>query len=232
MCFAIMPGYIYAMHPKPDIALAIVYADESLIVVNKPSGLLAVPGRGLDKADCISLRVQQHYTNALVVHRLDQATSGLMLMARGLAMQRSLNLMFETRKVHKTYVAVVHGLVALDEGRIDLPLAADWPARPKQKVDSQLGKSALTDYRVLSRNTQNHTTRLELVPVTGRTHQLRVHLCAIGHPILGDGLYGSEVHTDAIEMPSATRLCLHAQHLALTHPQSAQSLHWTVGAEF
>jgi tRNA pseudouridine32 synthase / 23S rRNA pseudouridine746 synthase len=222
-------GYIYAMSSKPHNTLALVYADESLVVVNKPSGLLAVPGRGADKADCLSLRVQQHYTDALVVHRLDQATSGLMLMARGLAMQRSLNLMFEARSVHKTYVAVVHGLVVLDEGRIDLPLAADWPARPKQKVDLAAGKSALTNFRVLSRDTQNHTTRLELEPVTGRTHQLRVHLCAIGHPIVGDGLYGSEADTSAT---SATRLCLHAQHLALQHPHSAQPLEWTVNAEF
>ncbi len=217
------------MSSKPHTTLAIVYADESLIVVNKPAGLLAVPGRGADKADCLSLRVQQHYTNALVVHRLDQATSGLMLMARGLAMQRSLNYLFETRKVHKTYVAVVHGLVAPDEGRIDLPLAADWPARPRQKVDTTLGKSALTNFRVLSRDTQNHTTRLELEPVTGRTHQLRVHLCAVGHPIVGDGLYGSEGNTSTTE---ATRLCLHAQYLALHHPQSNQALEWTVGAVF
>jgi tRNA pseudouridine32 synthase / 23S rRNA pseudouridine746 synthase len=126
-------------------------------------------------------------------------------------------------------VAVVHGLVVLDEGRIDLPLAADWPARPKQKVDLAAGKSALTNFRVLSRDTQNHTTRLELEPVTGRTHQLRVHLCAIGHPIVGDGLYGSEADTSAT---SATRLCLHAQHLALQHPHSAQPLEWTVNAEF
>jgi tRNA pseudouridine32 synthase / 23S rRNA pseudouridine746 synthase len=229
MRLPVMLGYIYPMHTQPDITLAVVYADESLIVVNKPAGLLAVPGRGADKADCLSLRVQQHYANALVVHRLDQATSGLMLMARGLAMQRSLNLLFETRKVHKSYVAVVHGLLALDEGCIDLPLAADWPARPKQKVDTALGKNAQTNYRVLSRNTQNDTTRLQLEPVTGRTHQLRVHLCAIGHPIVGDGLYGSEVNAGTTQ---ATRLCLHAQHLALHLPESSQSLEWTVNAEF
>jgi tRNA pseudouridine32 synthase / 23S rRNA pseudouridine746 synthase len=222
-------GYIYPMYPKPNTTLAVVHADESLLVLNKPAGLLAVPGRGADKADCLSLRVQQHYTDALVVHRLDQATSGLMLMARGLAMQRSLGLLFETRKVHKTYVAVVHGLVALDEGRIDLPLAADWPARPKQKVDLTAGKSALTNFRVLSRDTQNHTTRLALEPATGRTHQLRVHLCAIGHPIVGDGLYGSEANTC---VTATTRLCLHAQHLALHHPHSAQALEWTTSAEF
>jgi tRNA pseudouridine32 synthase / 23S rRNA pseudouridine746 synthase len=217
------------MRAKPNFVLNLVYADESLIVVNKPAGLLAVPGRGEDKADCLSVRVQQHYANALVVHRLDQATSGLMLMARGLQMQRNLNLLFETRNVYKTYVAVVHGLVALDSDCIDLPLAADWPARPRQKVDTTLGKSALTNFRVLSRNSQNHTTRLQLEPVTGRTHQLRVHLCAIGHPIVGDGLYGSEANASATV---ATRLCLHAQHLALHHPQSTQAMEWTANAEF
>jgi tRNA pseudouridine32 synthase / 23S rRNA pseudouridine746 synthase len=217
------------MPTQSDSPIALVYADDSLIVVNKPAGLLAVPGRGADKADCVSLRVQQLYSNALVVHRLDQATSGLMLMARGLVMQRSLNLMFETRKVDKSYIAVAHGLVALDEGCIDLPLAADWPARPKQKVDTALGKTALTRFRVLSRDVQNRSTRLELMPITGRTHQLRVHLYAIGHPIVGDTLYGSAsatVHT------TGDRLHLHAQHLALVHPESGRPLEWHTSAQF
>jgi tRNA pseudouridine32 synthase / 23S rRNA pseudouridine746 synthase len=217
------------MSTQTDLPIALVYADHSLIVVNKPAGLLAVPGRGADKADCVSLRVQQDYADALVVHRLDQATSGLMLMARGQAMQRSLNLMFETRKVHKTYVAVAHGLVAVNEGSIDLPLVADWPARPKQKVDATLGKTALTRFRVLSRDVQNHTTRLELDPITGRTHQLRVHLCAMGHPIVGDALYGAAT---ALCNATANRLHLHAQHLALTHPETGQALEWTTSAAF
>ena len=217
------------MSTLPDTPIALVYADDSLIVVNKPAGLLAVPGRGTDKADCMSLRVQQHFTNALVVHRLDQATSGLMLMARGLVMQRNLNLMFETRKVDKTYVAIAHGLVALDEGCIDLPLAADWPARPKQKVDITAGKTALTRYKVLARDVQNRSTRLELAPITGRTHQLRVHLCAIGHPIVGDALYG---RTTASAHTTANRLLLHAQHLALVHPEAGQTLEWHASAEF
>jgi tRNA pseudouridine32 synthase / 23S rRNA pseudouridine746 synthase len=217
------------MQSNPDATPHIVYADDDLVVLNKPAGLLSVPGRGADKADCLSLRVQQLYPDALVVHRLDQATSGLMLMARGLAMQRSLNLLFETRKVRKTYVAVVHGWITLDRGSIDLPLAADWPARPKQKVDANSGKNALTHYRVLSRDTQTVTTRLELEPVTGRTHQLRVHLCAIGHPIVGDGLYGPPPQAVAEHTP---RLCLHAQHLALAHPQHSQAFEWTVAAEF
>jgi tRNA pseudouridine32 synthase / 23S rRNA pseudouridine746 synthase len=209
--------------------IALVHADESLLVVNKPAGLLAVPGRGVDKTDCVSLRVQQHYANALVVHRLDQATSGLMLMARGPVMQRRLNLLFETRKVHKTYVAVAHGLVALDVGCIDLPLAVDWPARPKQKVDAKLGKTALTRFRVLSRDVQNHTTRLELEPITGRTHQLRVHLCAIGHTIVGDTLYGAAM---APVNAARSRLHLHAMRLALVHPETGEELAWHTSAEF
>jgi tRNA pseudouridine32 synthase / 23S rRNA pseudouridine746 synthase len=212
--------------PSP---IAIVYADESLVVVNKPAGLLAVPGRGPGKQDCASLRVQQLYPDALVVHRLDQATSGLMVLARGQAKQRALSRLFETRQVHKAYVAVVHGLVAAPSGSIDLPLAADWPERPRQKVDAALGKSALTYYTVLARDSQLHTTRLALVPITGRTHQLRVHLSAIGHPICGDALYGDGAQAGASQAP---RLHLHAQDLALQHPVSAAPMVWHAAADF
>lgn len=212
--------------PSP---IAIVYADESLVVVNKPAGLLAVPGRGPDKQDCASQRVQQLYPDALVVHRLDQATSGLMVLARGQPMQRALSRLFETRQVHKEYTAVVHALVAAPSGSIDLPLAADWPARPRQKVDAALGKNALTHYTVLARDAQQQTTRLALVPITGRTHQLRVHLSAIGHPIYGDTLYGHAMQADAAPAP---RLHLHAQHLVLAHPASAAPMVWHVPADF
>jgi tRNA pseudouridine32 synthase / 23S rRNA pseudouridine746 synthase len=212
--------------PSP---IAIVYADEGLVVVNKPAGLLAVPGRGPGKQDCASLRVQQIYPDALVVHRLDQATSGLMVLARGQAMQRALSRLFETRQVHKEYVAVVHGLVAAPSGSIDLPLAADWPARPRQKVDSSIGKNALTHYTVLARDSQLNTTRLVLVPITGRTHQLRVHLSAIGHPICGDALYGDGAQASASQ---ALRLHLHAQDLALQHPVSAVPMVWYAAADF
>jgi tRNA pseudouridine32 synthase / 23S rRNA pseudouridine746 synthase len=212
--------------PSP---IAIVYADEGLVVVNKPAGLLAVPGRGPGKQDCASLRVQQLYPDALVVHRLDQATSGLMVLARGQAMQRALSRLFETRQVHKEYVAVVHGLVAAPSGSIDLPLAADWPARPRQKVDSSIGKNALTHYTVLARDSQLNTTRLVLVPITGRTHQLRVHLSAIGHPICGDALYGDGAQASASQ---ALRLHLHAQDLALQHPVSAVPMVWYAAADF
>jgi tRNA pseudouridine32 synthase/23S rRNA pseudouridine746 synthase len=207
--------------------LDIVYADSSLVVVNKPAGLLAVPGRGADKADCASLRTQERYPDALIVHRLDQPTSGLMLLARGLDMQRLLSKQFETRQVHKEYVAVVHGLVDKDQGEIDLSLAADWPARPRQKIDPHHGKAALTHYRVLARDPWAQTTRLALEPITGRTHQLRVHLSAIGHPVVGDTLYGEDKAQGI-----SVRLLLHAQHLALLHPASALPMTWQVLAEF
>lgn len=208
--------------------IAIVYADTSLVVVNKPDGLLAVPGRGADKADCVSLRVQQQYPDALIVHRLDQATSGLMLFARGQPMQRALCLLFETRQVHKTYIAIVQGVVVQDSGSIDLPLAADWPARPRQKVDVAQGKTALTHYRVLYRDPITQTTRLALEPITGRTHQLRVHLSALGHSIVGDRLYGQ---THETHYPSS-RLHLHAQNLSLQHPANPQLMQWQALAEF
>jgi tRNA pseudouridine32 synthase / 23S rRNA pseudouridine746 synthase len=207
--------------------IAIVYADESLVVLNKPAGLLAVPGRGAGKQDCASQRVQQRYPDALVVHRLDQATSGLMVMARGPIVQRAISRLFETRQVHKEYIAVVHGCVMAPSGSIDLPLAADWPARPRQKVDPASGKPALTHYTVLARDALADTTRLMLVPITGRTHQLRVHLCAIGHPILGDTLYGGGGAPHG-----ASRLHLHAQHVALAHPASGEPMVWQVAPEF
>ncbi len=196
--------------------LDIVHLDGSLIAANKPAGLLAVPGRGADKQDCLASRVQAESPDALVVHRLDMATSGLLLFARGIAMQRRLSRMFRERLVAKRYMAVVAGRLELPSGEIDLPLAGDWPNRPKQKVDFAGGKPALTRYRTSGYDSFTDTTRVELEPVTGRTHQLRVHLAAIGHPILGDSLYGSE--------GSAGRLLLHASALGLAHPLSGEPL--------
>lgn len=201
--------------PFPQAAMSgldIIHLDESLIAVNKPAGLLAVPGRGADKQDCLASRVQKEFPDALVVHRLDMATSGLMLFARGAEMQRRLSRLFRERKVQKRYVAMVAGRLEPSSGEIDLPLACDWPNRPKQKVDHESGKRSLTRYRVLEHI--GETTRIELEPVTGRTHQLRVHLAAIGHPILGDALYGKE----------AERLLLHASELSFVHPVSDELL--------
>ena len=195
-----------------------MHADAALVVIDKPAGLLSVPGRGADKADCAAARVQALYGDAQIVHRLDMATSGLLLMARGAEMQRVLSGVFQDRAVVKRYEAIVSGLIACDSGEIDLPLMADWPQRPRQKVDRLHGKPSLTRYRVLQRDPVSGTTRLELQPVTGRTHQLRVHLQAIGHPIVGDSLYAPP------DTASPSRLMLHAGTLQLRHPTTGEPL--------
>ncbi|MDP3708865.1 MAG: pseudouridine synthase [Polaromonas sp.] len=202
----------------------VLHADASLLVLNKPAGLLSVPGRGEDKQDCLSRRVQQHYPDALIVHRLDMATSGLMLMARSLAIQRALSQSFEKREIHKTYLAVVDGCLAPAQspdgwGLIDLPIAADWPRRPLRVIDAALGKPSQTRWRVLAFDAATNSTRVALEPVTGRSHQLRVHLQALGHPILGDRLYAPEA-----AQAKASRLLLHASLLQLTHPASGHRL--------
>jgi tRNA pseudouridine32 synthase / 23S rRNA pseudouridine746 synthase len=181
-----------------------LHIDDHLLVLEKPAGLLSVPGR--TEPDCLAARAQALWPDALVVHRLDQATSGLMVMARGLEAQRRLGLAFEKRRVDKTYVAIVEGRVEADAGSIDLPLICDWPNRPRQIVDRERGKPALTHWRVLARGAAH--TRVALHPVTGRSHQLRVHLAALGHPIVGDDLYGH----------AGPRLLLHASALSLPHP--------------
>ena len=206
--------------------LRIVHVDDALLAVDKPAGLLSVPGRGADKTDCAVVRVQAQFPDAHTVHRLDMATSGLLLFARGAAMQRALSVMFEAREVVKHYEAVVDGWVEPDDGEIDLPLLADWPQRPRQKVDPLHGKPSLTRYQVLHRDPTARTTRLALQPLTGRTHQLRVHLMAIGHPIAGDALYATS------EGPTALRLMLHATRLELRHPVTGQTMTLTSPAPF
>ena len=210
--------------------LTVLYADEALLVLGKPAGLLSVPGRGADKQDCLSARAQRLYPDALVVHRLDMATSGLLLMARGAAAQRSLSEAFASRAVRKRYIAVVDGHLALAPdiwGVIDLPIIADWPNRPLRVIDREHGKPSSTRWRVLSYNPLDETTRVELEPVTGRSHQLRVHLLALGHPILGDALYAS-----ARVQAKASRLLLHACSLELCHPVSAQAMRFVSAAQF
>ncbi len=202
----------------------IVHADTGLVVVNKPAGLLSVPGRGADKQDCAWSRVQAGWPDALVVHRLDMATSGLLLFARGGALQRSLSIAFAQRDVHKRYVALVDGTPDADAGQIDLPLAADWPNRPRQRVDMVRGKPSSTRWLVLDRDPSGRT-RMAFEPVTGRSHQLRVHAAAMGWPIAGDALYGPA-------SPTAPRLMLHASELSLAHPATGQQLHWVSPAPF
>ena len=200
----------------------LVFQDESLLIVNKPAGQLAVPGRGADKQDCLSTRIQEIFPDASIVHRLDMATSGLMVFARGKAMQRELSRMFREREVGKRYLAVVAGRLDTDTGEISLPIAVDWPNRPKSRIDPAQGKPSLTRYRVL--DAQETRSRLALEPVTGRTHQLRLHLAAIGHPILGDALYGNA--------SSAPRLLLHACALEISHPASGEALRFEHVAPF
>ena len=215
----------------PD-AVALIHADGQLLVLDKPAGLLAVPGRGEDKQDCLSARAQALWPEALVVHRLDMATSGLLLMARGAQVQRQLSMAFAARSVHKRYEAVVHGLLAPPEsadgwGEIALPLILDWPNRPRSRVDPVRGKPSLTRWRVLAQDRAAGSTRVALEPVTGRSHQLRVHLLALGHPILGDTLYAPpEVQA------RADRLLLHACALRLPHPASGQDCEFRSPAPF
>ena len=199
--------------------LTLLHADDSLLAFDKPAGLLCVPGRGDQKQDCLAARAQAQWPDALVVHRLDMATSGVVLMARGAEAQRALSLAFATRQTEKRYVAVVDGLLEHDSGDIDLPLAADWPRRPLQKVDLEHGKPSLTHYRVLYRDAASNTTRVELRPMTGRSHQLRVHLLALGHAIVGDALYAPPRVQE-----QANRLLLHAQSLGFTHPSTGEAV--------
>lgn len=199
--------------PPPDTGLVLLHADEHLLIFDKPAGLLSVPGRGPDKADCMSSRAQLRYADALVVHRLDMETSGLFLMARGETMQKILSGMFEHRQMEKSYLALVAGTPAQASGRIDLPLICDWPNRPLQKVDHTQGKPATSFYEYLKAYPALDASLMLLRPVTGRSHQLRVHMCALGHPILGDKLYAPQGIQE-----KTSRLMLHAQSLAFTHP--------------
>jgi len=204
---------------RPALELRLVHADQRYVVVDKPAGLLSVPGRGEDKADCAVARVRELFpeaTGPMVVHRLDMDTSGLLVIALDASAQRDLSVQFQDRLTRKAYIALVAGEVDRDEGYVDLPLRVDWPNRPRQIVCLDEGRPAQTEYRVIKR--EQHRTRLELVPVTGRTHQLRVH-CAdprgLGRPILGDRLYAEGPARD--DFP---RLMLHAARLSIRPPGS------------
>ena len=220
--------------------LELIYADASLAVLNKPSGLLSVPGRGDDKQDCLIARAQQTWPDALTVHRLDMSTSGLVVVARGPEVQRLLSQAFARREVHKMYEAVVDGsppeaksTVSADEADgsgwqdIQLPLLIDWPNRPKSKVDWEHGKPSHTRWRRKPGASPEGATRVELQPITGRTHHLRLHMMAIGHAMLGDALYARpEV------CARAPRLLLHARQLKLQHPLTQEWLSFETAVPF
>jgi tRNA pseudouridine32 synthase/23S rRNA pseudouridine746 synthase len=210
----------------PDI----VYADKDIVVALKPGGLLAVPGRGADKQDCLSSRLSVQFGEIHIAHRLDQATSGLMVFARHLAALRHLHAQFRNSQVDKAYEAVVQGQPASAHFTIELPLSADWQNRPKQKVDWECGKPSVTHVEVQSFDAISRTSRLRLIPVTGRTHQLRVHLEALGHPIVGDGLYGDK-SIDKVEI-EIHFLHLHASELAFSHPTTGRRLAFQSAASF
>lgn len=206
--------------PPPDNGLNVIHADTGLLVVDKPAGLLSVPGRGEDKQDCLVARVQARFPDALAVHRLDMSTSGLLLLARGEEIHRQLSRLFRDREVDKRYVALLDGCLEQAAGEVDLPLICDWPNRPRQKVDFEIGKRSLTRFIRLELDRDRHTSRVELEPVTGRSHQLRVHMAALGHPILGDELYGND------DDPRTDRLTLHATELSFVHPHTGSKMHF------
>lgn len=210
-------------YDPPQDALEALHCDADILVFNKPSGLLSVAGRAAEHSDCLEARAQKQFPDAKIVHRLDMSTSGLMVMAMNAQAHKNLGLQFEKRRVSKTYIARVWGHIEEDAGRIDLPLRCDWPNRPLQMVDHELGKPAQTDWEVLERETCG-VTRVKLMPITGRSHQLRVHMLELnkqngGHVILGDDLYA---HNDARE--AANRLQLHAESLSFTHPSSGEKV--------
>jgi len=213
-----------ADYAPPDIPLAVIHADHQILLVDKPAGLLSVPGKGEHLADCLLSRVQLAFPEALLVHRLDRDTSGIMVFALTPAAQRHLGLQFEKRQMKKTYVARVWGHLAEKTGTVDLPLIVDWPNRPLQKVDPVNGRAALTDWRVMKPETGS--TRVRLFPKTGRSHQLRVHMLAIGHPILGDPLYATGPARDA------PRLMLHSESLRLRHPDGGAGMSFRAKVPF
>ena len=208
----------------PQTPLSILHDDHQVLLVDKPSGLLSVPGKGPHLADCLLARVQAAFPMALLVHRLDRDTSGVMIFALTPHAQRHLGLQFEKRQTKKTYVARVWGQMADKTGTVDLPLIVDWPNRPLQMVDHDNGKQAVTDWRVM--RTNDAETRVRLMPKTGRSHQLRVHMLALGHPILGDPFYATGAARDY------SRLMLHSETLQFRHPDGGQGMRITAKAPF
>lgn len=217
------PEFVY--RPPVSPYLSLLYYDDDVVVVNKPSGLLSVPGKAPEHRDSLIARLQRVFPLARIVHRLDMATSGVMVVAQHKDSHRQLSRQFELRQTAKRYYARVAGTPAQTAGSVDLPLICDWPNRPKQKVDHGSGKPALTHYQVVQQ--YENEALVALIPVTGRSHQLRVHMLELGHPILGDRLYG----TSAV-VASAPRLQLHAETLVFTHPTTAERLQFSAPLPF
>ncbi len=205
--------------------IEIVYSDDNLVIANKPYDMLSVPGRGEEKQDCLWRRVQQQFPTARIVHRLDYATSGLIVLALTLEDQRSLSRSFQERLTEKRYQAIISGTPDNTKGSIELPLRCDWENRPLQIVDFEQGKSALTHWEVIGQDT--HGTRVALTPVTGRSHQLRVHMQAMGHPIVGDRFYAPEKIVSL-----SPRLLLHAETLSLPHPKTGEIMTFKASSPF
>ena len=213
-------------YAPPDTPLDVIHEDHEILVVNKPAGLLSVPGKGPGLSDCLLSRLAVAFPSVLLVHRLDRDTSGVMVFALTPHAQRHLGLQFEHRRTKKTYVARVAGAVADPSGTIDLPICVDWPNRPRQKVDHDHGRPAQTDWRVLRRDDDSET-RMRLMPRTGRSHQLRVHMAALGHPILGDPFYATGAARDDHD-----RMMLHSEELRLLHPDGGRGQRFTAKAPF
>ena len=216
-----IPDFIYT---PPDVPLSVLYQDDQIILADKPAGLLSVPGKLAGREDCLLSRMTATFWDTLLVHRLDCDTSGVMIFAKTKLAQGFLGQEFEKRRAKKTYIARVWGQIAEETGHIDLPLGADWPNRPRQMVDPQNGRPAQTDWQVIGRD--QVSTRVRLTPLTGRSHQLRVHMLAIGHPILGDPIYATGA---ARAFP---RLMLHAERLGLHHPQTKEWISFSAPCPF
>lgn len=215
----------FKYQPPTEPQLTVIHQDDELLVLNKPSGLLTVPGKNSNHADCLEIRAQEKFPTARIVHRLDMDTSGVLVLAKNAKAHRHLGLQFERRHIKKTYIARVWGCMKQDMGKVELPLICDWPNRPKQMVDFERGKPAQTDWQVLER--QENSTRVLLKPLTGRSHQLRVHMLSLGHPIIGDNLYA---HDEALK--AGDRLQLHALSLELYHPVGGATLKFEAACDF
>ncbi len=211
-------------YTPPQGEIPVIFEDSHVLAVDKPAGLLSVPGKGAALADCMIARLTRAFPTVRLVHRLDRDTSGVMVFALSEHAQRHLGQQFEARKTKKTYVARVAGRLEPKTGTVDLPLTVDWPNRPRQMVCHETGKPSVTDWKVL--NASDAESRVRLFPLTGRSHQLRVHMLALGHPILGDPLYAAETAGDH------PRMMLHAEELRLSHPESGVGLKFRVAAPF